>query len=45
MRTLIDVAALNSRVVMEMKPGAVVVAQKSGTNAAVAEVRTLHNIF
>lgn len=34
MRTLMDVAALNSRVVMEMKPAPVKVGVKDGAKAA-----------
>jgi hypothetical protein len=32
LRTLMDVAALNSRVVMEMKPVQVIVGKKDGSN-------------
>jgi hypothetical protein len=32
LRTLMDVAALNSRVVMEMKPVQVIVGKKDGNN-------------
>jgi hypothetical protein len=45
LRTLMDVAALNSRVVMEMKPVQVIVGKKDGNNNSDSkEVRRVSHI-